>query len=78
MYMLLARPESASVAKKMTRTRYKQQVFSRPDVRFRVIKILYGTRCNFLINPEPVPYYSFRFQRKTIDTKYSVRVANNN
>jgi hypothetical protein len=53
--MLLARPGSASLAKKMIQTRSKQQILSRADVRVRVIEILYGTRCNF-INPEPVPY----------------------
>jgi hypothetical protein len=52
--------------------------FLRLEVRVRVIEILYRTRCNFLVNPEHVPYYSFRFQHKTIDTKYSVHVANNN
>jgi hypothetical protein len=68
--MLLVRPGSASVAKKMTQMRSKQQVILQPNVCVRVIEILYGTRCNLLINPEPVPYYSFPFQRKTIDTKY--------
>jgi hypothetical protein len=62
----------------MTQTRSKKQVISRPEARVRVIEISYGTRCNFLINRERVPYYLFRFRRKTIGTKYSVRVSNNN